>query len=133
MTALWIDSFVFQRYFSHIPRYSLFLTTMQDKQKVTFHLPEQLHQQLKIRSAIDGNSMSLLAEKAIGFYLAHADIVESSGVGHTHQTYNCPSCSQIVVVRDGELLAVGGSRVQKALSVTVSKVDSPDEELISIG
>lgn len=105
---------------------------MQDKQKVTFHLPEQLHQQLKIRSAIDGSSMSHLAERAIGFYLAHADIVEASGVGHTHQTYNCPSCSQTVVVRDGELLAVGGSRVQKSLSVTINKVDSSGEELIAI-
>ncbi|OIP69135.1 MAG: hypothetical protein AUK48_14870 [Oscillatoriales cyanobacterium CG2_30_44_21] len=106
---------------------------MQDKQKVTFHLPQQLHQQLKIRSAIDGESMSDLAEKAIGFYLAHADIVEASGIGHIHQTYNCPSCSQTVVVRDGELLAVGGSRLHRTLSVPVSKVDSPDEELISIG
>jgi hypothetical protein len=106
-------------------------TIMQDKQKVTFYLPEQLHQQLKIRSAIDGDSMSDLADKAISFYLSHADIVESSGVGHTHQTYNCPSCSQTVVIRDGELLAIGGARIQ-TLPVTVVKADSPDEELVSI-
>ena len=106
---------------------------MQDKQKVTFHLPEQLHQQLKIRSAIDGDSMSELARKAISFYLAHADIVESSGIGHTHQTYNCPSCSQTVVIRSGELLAIGGNRTQ-TLPTTVGKTDSPDEEqLVSIG
>jgi hypothetical protein len=104
---------------------------MQDKQKVTFYLPERLHQQLKIRSAIDGDSMSDLAEKAISFYLAHADIVESSGIGHTHQTYNCPSCSQTVVIRDGELLAIGGNRIH-ALPVTVGKADSPDEELVSV-
>ncbi|ELS34428.1 MULTISPECIES: hypothetical protein [Pseudanabaena] len=109
---------------------------MQDKQKVTqkvtFYLPERLHQQLKIRSAIDGDSMSDLAEKAISFYLAHADIVDSSGVGHTHQTYSCPSCSQTVVIRNGELLAIGGSRNQPS-PVTVSKADSQDEELVSIG
>ena len=106
---------------------------MQDKQKVTFHLPEQLHQQLKIRSDIDGDSMSELARKAISFYLAHADIVESSGIGHTHQTYNCPSCSQTVVIRSGELLAIGGNRTQ-TLPTTVGKTDSPDEEqLVSIG
>ena len=105
---------------------------MQDKQKVTFYLPERLHQQLKIRSAIDGDSMSDLAEKAISFYLAHPDIVESSGVGHTHQIYNCPSCSQTVVIRDGELLTVGGNRTQ-VLPVTVSKADSTDEELVPIG
>jgi hypothetical protein len=105
---------------------------MQDKQKVTFYLPERLHQQLKIRSAIDGDSMSVLAEKAISFFLAHPDAVESSGIGHTHQTYNCPSCSQTVVIRDGELLAVGGNRTQ-AIPITVGKADSPDEELVSIG
>jgi hypothetical protein len=104
---------------------------MQDKQKVTFYLPEQLHQQLKIRSAIDGDSMSDLAQKAINFYLAHPDIVESSGIGHTHQTYNCPSCSQTVVIRDGDLIAVGGKRTQ-VLPVTVGKADSQDEELISV-
>ena len=105
---------------------------MQDKQKVTFYLPERLHQQLKIRSAIDGDSMSDLVEKSISFFLANPDIVESSGVGHTHQTYNCPNCSQTVVIRDGELLAVGGNRTQ-VLPIAVSKADSPDEELVPIG
>lgn len=104
---------------------------MQDKQKVTFHLPQHLHQQLKIRSAIDGDSMSELADRAISFFLAHADVIESAGVGHTHQTYNCPSCAQTVVIRDGELLAIGGNRSQ-TLSVAVVKVDSPDEELVSV-
>jgi hypothetical protein len=109
---------------------------MQDKQKVTqkvtFYLPEKLHQQLKIRSAIDGDTMSELAEKAISFYLSHSDIVESSGIGHTHQTYNCPSCSQTVVIREGELLAIGGNR-NSVIPVTVGKTDSHDEELLSIG
>jgi hypothetical protein len=110
---------------------------MQDKQKVTqkvtFHLPEKLHQQLKIRSAIDGETMSELANKAINFYLAHPDIVESSGIGHTHQTYNCPSCSQTVVISEGELLAVGGSRSQ-SIPITVGrKADSHDEGLLPIG
>jgi hypothetical protein len=75
--------------------------------------------------------MSELAEKAISFYLAHADIVESSGIGHTHQTYNCPSCSQTVVIRDGERLAIGGNRNQ-TLPVTVVKDDSTVVELVSI-
>ncbi len=104
---------------------------MQDKQKVTFHLPQHLHQQLKIRSAIDGDSMSDLADRAISFFLAHPDVVESAGVGHTHQTYSCPSCAQTVVIRDGELLAIGSCRSQ-TLPVTVVKADSPDEELASV-
>jgi hypothetical protein len=35
------------------------------------------------------------------------------------------------VIRDGELLAIGGARIQ-TLPVTVVKADSPDEELVSI-
>lgn len=105
---------------------------MQDKQKVTLYLPERLHQQIKIRSAIDGDSMSDIAQKAISFYLSHSDIVESSGIGHTHQTYGCPSCSQTVVIRDGELLAVGGKRTQLLPITAVGKADSQDEELISV-
>jgi len=66
------------------------------------------------------------------FFLAHADVVESRGVGHTHQTYNCPSCSQTVVVRDGELLAIMGSRSQTLPVTVVVTADSPDEELVSV-
>jgi hypothetical protein len=101
---------------------------MQDKQKVTLYLSADLHKQLKIRSAIDQAPMSDLAERAIAFYLSHAEIVEASGIGHTHQVYNCPECSQAVVVRNGELFAIGGS-------MTVDKVDgdkaeSQGEELV---
>ena len=42
---------------------------MQDKQKVTLYLPLGTHRQLKIRAAIDEESMSGLVEKAIAFYL----------------------------------------------------------------
>lgn len=82
---------------------------MQEKQKVTLYLPVDLHRQLKIRSAIDQECMSDMAEKALAFYLSHADVVEASGVGHIHQVYNCPECMQSVVLREGELIAVNGS------------------------
>ena len=104
---------------------------MQDKQKVTFYLPESLHKDLRIKSAVNGDSMSELAQRAISFYLAHSDIVESSGVGHTHQIYNCPSCSQTVVIREGELLAIGGNR-SSVITVTTSKSDSHGEGLLPI-
>jgi hypothetical protein len=81
---------------------------MQEKQKVTLYLSTDLHRQLKIRSAIDLDSMSDLAEKAISFYLSHAEVVEAAGVGHVHQVYNCPECSQTVVFKDGDLLSIGG-------------------------
>jgi hypothetical protein len=80
---------------------------MQEKQKVTLYLSMDLHRQLKIRSAIDLESMSDLAEKAISFYLSHAEVVETSGIGHVHQVFNCPECSQAVVFKDGDLLAIG--------------------------
>jgi hypothetical protein len=81
---------------------------MQEKQKVTLYLSTDLHRQLKIRSAIDLDSMSDLAEKAISFYLSHAEVVETACIGHVHQVYNCPECSQAVVLKDGDLLAIGG-------------------------
>jgi len=83
---------------------------MEDQQKatkVTLYLTSDLHRQLKIRSAVDGEPMSSLAEKALQFYLSHADVVEEhSGHGSTYRTYSCPSCSDAVVVKEGELVSV---------------------------
>ena len=80
---------------------------MQDKQKkVTLYLPSDLHRQLKIRSAIDAEAMSAIAERALGFYLDHPEIVdevEASIYGSTHQVYGCPACGTPVVLRSGEL------------------------------
>ena len=81
---------------------------MEDKQKVTLYLPPQLHRQLKIRSAVDADSMSNIVEKAVQFYLSHSDVVD--GVerhGSTHQIYNCPECEHPVVLKDGEMVALG--------------------------
>jgi hypothetical protein len=81
---------------------------MQDKQKVTLYLPSDLHRQLKIRAAVDAEPMSSLAERAIGFYLAHGDLVESvESHGATHRIYSCPSCETSVVLRDGEMYPLG--------------------------
>jgi len=82
---------------------------MQDKQKVTLYLSSDLHRQLKIRAAIDRDPMSDLAQKAISFYLSYPDVVESAGVGHIHQIYNCPECAQSVVFKSGELISLSGS------------------------
>jgi hypothetical protein len=82
---------------------------MQDKQKVTLYLPPELHRQLKIRAAVSSEAMSALAEKALIFYLSHPELVErfDEHDGHTHQVYGCPECATSVVVRDGELVALG--------------------------
>jgi len=82
---------------------------MQDKlKKVTLYIPPELHQQLKIKAAIEAEPMSSLAERAISFYLLHSAVVEQAETyGHTHQVYDCPRCSAAVVLRDGKLMALG--------------------------
>ncbi len=82
---------------------------MQAKQKVTFYLTPEIHRRLKIRSAIDSEPMSELAEKAIGFYLTHPEMVDEVETihGRTHQLYACPECATTVVVKDGEIVAIG--------------------------
>jgi hypothetical protein len=81
---------------------------MEDKQKVTLYLTPQLHRQLKIRSAVDADSMSNIVEKAVEFYLNHSDVVDGVKFnGSTHQVYNCPECEHPVVIRDGEMVALG--------------------------
>ncbi len=82
---------------------------MQAKQKVTLYLSPELHKRLKIRSAIDSQPMSDLAERALGFYLANSELVEEveSSIGRTHRVYSCPNCESSLVLRDGELLTLG--------------------------
>ena len=80
---------------------------MEDKQKVTLYLPPQLHRQLKIRSAVDADSMSNIVERAVEFYLNHSDVVDGvESHGSTHQIYNCPECEHPVVLRDGAMVAI---------------------------
>jgi hypothetical protein len=81
---------------------------MQEKQKVTLYLPPNLHRQLKVRAAIDTDSMSAIVEKAVGFYLKHPEAVEEveSNYGKTHQVHICPECDAAMVVRDGEMISL---------------------------
>jgi hypothetical protein len=77
--------------------------------KVTLYLPTDLHRQLKIRSAVEGEAMSSIAKRALDFYLAHGDEVVDSqepSLGQTHRIHNCPSCESSVVFREGELVEV---------------------------
>jgi hypothetical protein len=48
-----------------------------DAQKVTLYLPPEVHKQLKIRSSIDQEPMSSLAEQAISFYLTNPETIEN--------------------------------------------------------
>jgi len=84
---------------------------MQDKQKVTLYLPQRLHRQLKIRSAVESEPMSSMVERALAFYLEHSEVVEqySESHGQTHRVYSCPACESPAVLRDGELVSLGSS------------------------
>ncbi|MEA5617370.1 hypothetical protein VB711_05890 [Cronbergia sp. UHCC 0137] len=83
---------------------------MQTKQKVTLYLSPELHRKLKIRSAVDSEPMSELAEQALNFYLTNSELVEeieASSYGRTHKLYSCPTCETSLVLRDGELVSLG--------------------------
>lgn len=80
---------------------------MQAKQKVTLYLSPELHRKLKIRSAVDSEPMSELAERALVFYLANSELVEEASYGGTHRVYSCPNCESSLVLRDGELVTLG--------------------------
>ena len=109
---------------------------MQDKQKVTLYLPPGLHRQLKIRAAVDSDSMSALVERAILFYLRHPDVVEETeeSYGKTHRVYSCPECSSSVVLQEGEMVSLKEQPSILAEEIPVEKVreesrtDSQGEE-----
>ena len=81
---------------------------MQEKQKVTLYLPPTLHRQLKVKAAIETDSMSSLVEKAIAFYLQNPEAVEEteSNYGKTHQVHVCPECDAAMVMRDGQMISL---------------------------
>lgn len=104
--------------------------------KVTLYLPPDLHRQLKIRSAVEGEAMSAIAQRAIDFYLTHSEVVDGleSAYGQVHRVHSCPSCETSVVVQDGELVALSraaGAGVSDELAVEVQDIVSdtrqPDE------
>ncbi|HSM83162.1 MAG TPA: hypothetical protein VLS96_15840 [Nodosilinea sp.] len=77
--------------------------------KVTLYLPPDLHRQLKIRSAVEGEAMSSIAQRALDFYLAHGDVVAESlesSFGQSHRIHSCPSCASAVVLQEGELVEI---------------------------
>ncbi len=82
---------------------------MQNKQKVTLYIPPDLHRKLKIKAAVDSDTMSSLVERAVSFYIEHSeevDEIEASTVGGTHQVHFCPDCNAAVVVRGGSLVSL---------------------------
>lgn len=110
---------------------------MQDKQKVTLYLPPGIHRQLKIRAAIDSESMSSMVERAIQFYLQYPEVVEEVEPAHgkTHRVYACPECHSPLVEKDGELVSLKNQPgvlseevpVEKVQETVNSNAESPEE------
>ena len=98
--------------------------------KVTLYLPPELHRQLRIRAAVEGEAMSSIAKRAIDFYLAHSELVDEGfemAHGHSHQVYDCPSCAAAVVVREGELVELARMAALTASSgATLDDADLPE-------
>lgn len=94
----------------------------EDKQKVTLYLTQELHRQMKIKAAVDSETMTDIAQKAIVFYLTHPDLVEQGdeSYGHSHRVYSCPECSSQVVLHEGNMVSLQGKpgvMVEEGLSV----------------
>ena len=110
--------------------------------KVTLYLPPDLHRQLKIRSAVEGEAMSSIAKRAIDFYLSNGEVVAESletSFGQTHRIHNCPACTSSVMLRDGELVEISqviGGTQNSALSdpvvpeVVISSGSREEGELV---
>ncbi|HEY9616455.1 MAG TPA: hypothetical protein V6C64_06430 [Microcoleaceae cyanobacterium] len=98
----------------------------EEKNKVTLYLPPELHRQLKIRAAVDSETMTDIAQRAIVFYLSHPEVVEQVSIhGQAHRVYSCPECHTHVVLRDGEMASIGNqSNVLIEESLAVSRVGS---------
>lgn len=84
---------------------------MPAKQKITLYISDDLHKQFKIRSVIDGETMSSIAQRAIEFYLANPEAVDDSGTvhGQTHRIHACPKCAAPVALRDDGLALIASS------------------------
>ncbi|MGD1918728.1 MAG: hypothetical protein ACFCAD_07455 [Pleurocapsa sp.] len=114
---------------------------MQSKQKVTLYIPPELHRRLKIKAAVDIESMSALVEKAISFYMQYPEKVDemnASTHGKTHQVHFCPECSAAVVEKDGKLISMNSQAAVIAEDISLKigeraedSGESNEEELVS--
>lgn len=107
---------------------------MQSKQKVTLYIPPELHKKLKIKAAVDVESMSALVEKAIAFYMQFPEKVEeieASVHGKSHQVHLCPECDAPMVMRNGELVSLNerDNLIDDSISLGVSSQTQNAESL----
>ncbi len=82
---------------------------MEEKQKVTLYLTSDLYRQLKIKAAVELETMSTIAARALEIYIQHPQLIEEVANARLgkHQVYSCPECAHPTVIRDGEMVALG--------------------------
>ena len=103
---------------------------MQSKQKITLYIPPELHRRLKIKAAVDVESMSSLVEKAIAFYMQfpeQVDEIQSSAHGETHQIHFCPDCTSPMVMREGEMVSLSSSPSVLEEELPLEVANQPEE------
>jgi hypothetical protein len=108
---------------------------MQEKQKVTLYIPQGLHKQLKVKAAVEMETMSAMVEKAISFYLRHPEVIEeteASDYGRTYQVHICPECEAAMVMRDGQMVSLKDQPSVITEDFPV-QVPSEQEELVACG
>lgn len=113
-----------------------------DKQKVTLYLSPVLHRQIKIRAAVDAESMSAVVERAISFYMEHPELVAeaeaTATVGKSYRVYDCPECESALVLRQERLQSLRGQAGAIAEELSAREVEqavgsqtgSQDETLV---
>ena len=102
---------------------------MQAKQKVTLYLSPELHKSLKIRSAFESEAMAELADRDLVVYLANSEVVDEveGSYRRTHRVYSCPNCESSLVLREGELVALGNQPGVIGKDVSVSEIEQDCE------
>lgn len=106
---------------------------MQSKQKITLYIPPELHRKLKIKAAVDVESMSALVEKAISFYMQFpekVDEIRSNAYGKTHQIHMCPECDAPLVMKNGEMLSLS---LKGDGAVVEDSIPVPPEPPVPVG
>jgi hypothetical protein len=82
---------------------------MEEKHKVTLYLTSDLHKQLKVKAAVESETMSTIAARALEVYIQHPELIEEAASARLgkHQVYNCPACDHPAVIREGEMVSLG--------------------------
>jgi hypothetical protein len=103
---------------------------MEEKQKVTLYLTSDLYRQLKIKAAVELETMSTIAARALELYIQHPELIEEAANARLgkHQVYNCPECDHSTVIRDGEMVTL-----RSQPGILADELVVPTQETLLVG